>query len=100
MQWDPPTGPGARQRDNGTTGQRDNGTTGRPVPNPSSNIWGPHIVGFIQPTNLGALLFAILAQVMLRNLPNNYTRDMLLTLLNDKGFAGRSLADVISNSSV
>ena len=27
--------------------------------------------------------------VMLRNLPNNYTREMLLTLLNDKGFAGR-----------
>lgn len=27
--------------------------------------------------------------VMLRNLPNNYTRDMLLTLLDDKGFAGR-----------
>ena len=37
---DPPTGPGARQRDNGNgttgTGQRDNGTTGRPVPSPSS----------------------------------------------------------------
>ena len=30
-------------------------------------------------------------KVMLRNLPNNYTREMLLTLLNDKGFAGRSL---------
>lgn len=28
---------------------------------------------------------------MLRNLPNNYTREMLLTLLNDKGFAGRFL---------
>lgn len=32
-----------------------------------------------------------LVEVMLRNLPNNYTREMLLTLLNDKGFAGRSL---------
>eukprot|EP00913_Durusdinium_trenchii_P020211 g18990.t1 len=26
---------------------------------------------------------------MLRNLPNNYTRDMLLTLLEQKGFSGR-----------
>ena len=34
---------------------------------------------------------AALLQVMLRNLPNNYTRDMLLTLLDDKGFAGRPL---------
>ena len=45
-------------------------------------------------TSLGLGSFATspaALQVMLRNLPNNYTRDMLLTLLDDKGFAGRPL---------
>ena len=28
-------------------------------------------------------------EVMLRNLPNNYSRDMLLTMLDKRGFTGR-----------